>query len=153
VNIAFRPELHIRNLLTGTPVRLVNPDGIALDGIAGVAGAAEALELGMESGTQIGVDRIVMVAGAEFELHTHPGAHILYVLRSRGFIHVDGIDYEMSAGDSVYVPANYPHGVRTDRTAEESLELLAFGVPHLPLTSTSRMTLVEGGRGVASPDG
>jgi quercetin dioxygenase-like cupin family protein len=66
----------------------------------------------------------------------------LYVLASRGFIHIDGTDYLMTQGDSVYVPANYPHGVKTDPTVEQPLEILAFGVPHAPLDSRHRMTLV-----------
>ena len=93
-------------------------------------------------GMRIGVDRIVLQPGSEFELHTHPGDHILYVLSSRGIIHVDGTDFVMRAGDTVYVPANYAHGVRTEPSVSDPLEILAFGVPHTPLDSPRRMTVV-----------
>lgn len=139
----FNPREHIQNILTGSHVKLYNPDGSVLPGISGVSGVAEFLE----SGTEIGADRIIMESGARFELHTHPGAHILYVLRSRGYIHIAGIDYEMAEGDTVYVPAEFPHGVKTNQEVAEPLELLAFGVPHMPVDSRSRMKLVDQGGG------
>lgn len=137
--VRFDPDTHIRNVFTGPESLLYDSDGVVLKGIRGTAGAAELIERGME----VGADRITMESGAEFELHTHPGAHILYVLSSRGYIHVDGIDYEMVAGDTVYVPADYAHGVKTNHTVREPLELLSFGVPHMPLDSTRRMTVVK----------
>ncbi|MER7460026.1 cupin domain-containing protein [Micromonospora sp. NPDC126480] len=135
----FDPQRHIQNLSTGQERKLLSNDGSILDGILGVPGAAELIETGVE----IGVDRIVMSPGAEFELHTHPGAHILYVLKSRGFIHVDGVDYDMVEGDSVYVPARFAHGVKTNRSVDEPFEILAFGVPHMPIDSRDRMTVVR----------
>ncbi|MFJ4963928.1 cupin domain-containing protein [Streptomyces sp. NPDC088729] len=134
----FDAQRHIRNVLEKRAVLLAGPDGVALSGIEGVEGAAEMIDRDVE----IGVDRLVIRPGSAFELHTHPGAHLLYVLRARGVIHVDGIDYEIGPGDTIYVPARYAHGVRTHRAAREPFELLAFGVPHMPLTSPERMTLV-----------
>jgi quercetin dioxygenase-like cupin family protein len=135
----FEMSEHIRNVFTEPEVKLLNEDGEVLSGITGVAGVADIIDSGME----IGADRLVMQPGAAFELHTHPGAHILYVLRNRGFIHVDGVDYEMVEGDTVYVPANFAHGVRTALDTDDVLEILAFGVPHMPVDSTERMTLVR----------
>lgn len=135
----FDPDKHILNIFTEPEVKMLSSDGSVLMGILGVAGASEVIE----SGVEIGADRIIMQPGAAFELHTHPGAHILYVLESRGFIHIDGVDYEMTKGDTVYVPANYAHGVKTNRQVAEPFQLLAFGVPHMPVTSTERMTLVS----------
>ncbi|WP_424184733.1 cupin domain-containing protein [Actinokineospora sp. G85] len=134
----FDPAKHIQNVYSGAVVNVFEPDGTALPGISGVVGAVEKLE----SGKEIGADRIVMKPGAEFELHTHPGAHILFVLKSRGHIHIDGVDYEMREGDTVFVPADFAHGVRTIPDNDEALEFVAFGFPHMPLTSTERMTLV-----------
>lgn len=136
----FEAKQHIRNVVTGPEAKLLSSDGSVLPGILGVAGATEVLESGME----IGVDRIIMASGSEFALHTHPGAHILYVLRSCGFIHVDGVDYELGPGETVYVPAQFPHGVKTNPQVAEPFEILAFGVPHMPLDSDRRMTLVAG---------
>ncbi|WP_338597086.1 cupin domain-containing protein [Saccharopolyspora sp. SCSIO 74807] len=134
----FSPGKHIKNLKTGPKVGLVDSNEVPLEGILGVAGAVETID----AAVNIGADRLIMQPGSEFELHTHPGAHILYVLSSRGFIHVDGVDYEMGDGDTVYVPANYAHGVKTDPTVSKPLEIVAFGVPHMPLESSDRMELV-----------
>jgi quercetin dioxygenase-like cupin family protein len=135
----FDPTTHIQNVFSGPSVSLFTSAGDVLPGIAGVIGAVADIENGME----VGVDRITMNPGSRFELHIHPGAHILYVLRNRGFIHVDGVDYDMVEGDTVFVPANFAHGVKTNPEVEAPLEFLAFGVPHMALDSTSRMTLVE----------
>ncbi|MEO3871119.1 cupin domain-containing protein [Nonomuraea sp. B12E4] len=137
--VLFDPGKHIRNVFTRPECFLHSSDGTVLEGIRGTSGAAEIIGPGIS----VGADRIKMESGAEFELHTHPGAHILYVLSSRGYIHVDGVDYEMAAGDTVYVPADYPHGVKTDPAVDQPLELLAFGVPHMPIDSTKRMTVVR----------
>jgi hypothetical protein len=41
------------------------------------------------------------------------------------------------------VPANFAHGVKTNPDVDDVLEILAFGVPHMPLDSTNRMRLVN----------
>jgi quercetin dioxygenase-like cupin family protein len=138
-SVRFDPELHIQSVADGPHLELVDHQGNPLPGIVGVPGACETIHLGVE----IGVDRLIMKSGSAFELHTHPGAHVLYVLASRGYIHIDGVDYEMKVGDTVYVPADYAHGVKTDSRVDEPLEILAFGVPHMPVESKDRMTLVE----------
>lgn len=138
--VSFDPEEHVRNVLDGSEVKMLNPDGSVLSGIRGVPGVAEVLDLGV----RMGIDRIVMEPGSRFEVHTHPGGHILYVLKSAGHIHVDGVDHDMEEGDTVYVPANFPHGIRTNPRVASALELLAIGVPHMPIDSTTRMTLVDG---------
>jgi quercetin dioxygenase-like cupin family protein len=135
----FEMSEHVQNVLTGPEVALFTDDGSVVPGIAGVSGVSDVIDAGLE----IGADRLIMQPGSAFELHTHPGAHILYVLRNRGFIHVDGVDYEMTEGDTVYVPANFAHGVRTNPDVDDVLEILAFGVPHMPVDSTKRMTLVK----------
>ncbi|HEX7309081.1 cupin domain-containing protein [Lentzea sp.] len=138
-DVRFDPETHIQSVQEGPYLELVDHHGRPLEGILGVPGVAEQIGLGVP----IGADRLVMQPGTAFELHTHPGAHILYVLASRGFIHVDGVDYEMKAGDTVFVPADYAHGVKTNAKVSEPLQILAFGVPHMPVESKDRMTLVE----------
>ncbi len=138
--VRFDPKKHIRHIFEEPDIPLLHSDGTVLSGIVGRPGVGEDACVGM----RIGVDRIVMSPASEFELPTHAGDHILYVLASRGFIHVDGTDYAMRAGDSIYVPANYAHGVKTDPQVPEPLEILAFGVPHMPLSSRQRMTVVGG---------
>jgi mannose-6-phosphate isomerase-like protein (cupin superfamily) len=139
MDTVFNPDLHIRNVCREPEVKLVDSRHQIIPGILGVVGAGELIE----NGIPIGADRLVMEPGSQFELHTHPGAHILYVIRSRGFIHIDGVDYEMGEGDTVFVPANYAHGVKSNTAVADPLEIVAFGVPHMPLESAERMTLVE----------
>ncbi|MFL6128904.1 MAG: cupin domain-containing protein [Mycobacteriales bacterium] len=139
MDLKFDPDRHIRSVRHGRLVSLLDSERRVLRGVRGIVGVFEELD----DGTEIGADRLIMESGSEFELHTHPGAHILYVLRSRGHIHVDGVDYEIGEGDTVLVPARYVHGVRTMRSVAAPLEILAFGVPHLPLASAERMTLVN----------
>lgn len=85
-----------------------------------------------------------MRPGTRFDLHEHPGGHILYVLSGEGGIIIDCTSYPLRVGDSVFIPAEYSHGV----VAAESgapLCFLAFGVPHRTLDSDDRMRLLNGG--------
>jgi len=134
----FDPRKHIRNVSGGPELNLLGPDGTVLPGIAGVIGASARLR-----DAEIGVDRIIMKPGSEFEMHTHPGAHILYVLKAHGYICIDNINYELAEGDTVYVPADFAHAVRTNPLVNESFDLLSFGVPHVPLESAKRMAFVQ----------
>jgi quercetin dioxygenase-like cupin family protein len=146
MSLLFDPNLHIRSVAGIPDTKLLSSDGAVLEGIMGSVGASEIID----SGVEIGVDRLYMEPGSAFELHTHPGAHILYVLKSRGCIHINGVDYELGQGDTVYVPADYAHGIKTNPLVEQPFELLAFGVPHMPLSSQDRMTLVEAPEQVVS---
>jgi quercetin dioxygenase-like cupin family protein len=134
--------------VAGRTVRIVNLDaspredlsdgaGGRLDGVFGHAGVRDFLA----GGDPIGVDKLVMQAGTAFGLHTHPGAHVLVVVEGRGVISFEGAEYEMRAGDTVFVPATYAHAVGAAK--DSGVSLLAFGVPHMPLSSDHRMTLVE----------
>jgi quercetin dioxygenase-like cupin family protein len=133
----FHPQEHIQNLLAKPAVVMFDDLGQQINGVTGVPGAA-GLTTG---GTRIGLDKIVMTAGSAFPLHVHDGDHLLYVLAGSGGIHVDGVDYELHAGDTIYVPADYPHGVLGPESGPP-LCILAFGVPHHPIDSTTRMRLV-----------
>jgi quercetin dioxygenase-like cupin family protein len=135
----FNLDKHVCNIAAEPDAKLISSDGSILLGIMGLAGAAEVIENGWE----VGVDRLKMEPGSAFELHTHPGAHILYVLRSQGYIRIDGVDHELVEGDTVYVPAKHAHGIKTNPRVSQPFELLAFGVPHMPISSRERMTLID----------
>jgi hypothetical protein len=45
----------------------------------------------------------------------HPGDHVLVGHGGAGMVHVDGVDYPVWPGVSVFVAADQPHGVRTFR--------------------------------------
>jgi len=135
----FKNEKHIKNVLKGEWTELFDEEGNKLKGIRGRVGVHEV----KVDSTEVGVDMIEMSPGSAFPLHTHDGDHILYGISGNGSIHINGVDYPMEPGDSVFVPAEYPHGVKTNPKATKVFELLAFGHPHKQLDATSRMQIVD----------
>ncbi len=133
----FNPLLHIVNLEGKLADGVNDGTGGVFSDIRGRSGVRAA----MPNGVAIGVDLIEMAAGTAFEPHTHSGAHVLVVREGRGSIAIDGIDYPLREGDSVYVPADYAHGVSAG--SDSGMLFIAFGVPHLPISSPDRMTLVK----------
>jgi len=116
--------------------------GIQLEGIEGSEGAAGIL--GDEWGnSEMGLDYIVMKPGTQFPLHTHPGSHILYILDGPGVVHIEGVDYQVVTGDSIFVPAVFPHGVKTNPEHLRDFRFLAVGYPHHKVDSTTRMTVIR----------
>ena len=136
--VKFDPAMHIRNIRKRHLEEVSDGRGGALQGVSGLSGAGAVLD----SGDPVGVDSIAMQPGSAFALHTHPGAHILVITEGEGIISVDGTDHVIREGDSVFVPALYPHAVR----ASDSLgvSFLAFGIPHRPVSALDRMSLVKG---------
>jgi len=134
----FIGKAHIRNLLEGEWVGMVNDQGEQMEGIRGRAGVA-ALTL---EGRVIGSDLIEMQPDHAFPLHSHAGQHILYVVRGTGVIHMDGVDHPIREGDTIFVPAEYPHGVKTPKGAPGPLVLLAIGYPHRRIDAQDRMYTV-----------
>ncbi len=135
---AERRTSHILNLLTVPAQAMFDDRSTLLRGIVGFAGATAA----SASGLALGVDRVRMAVGTHFPLHIHAGDHLLYILSGTGFLHFDGTDHQLSPGDSIFVPAEHPHGVRGPERGDP-LEFLAFGVPHHPVGSATRMTVVH----------
>lgn len=134
----FAQAEHIRNVLAGDWVDLFDEYGHKLEGIRGRMGAA-----GMTvAGHEIGADLIEMQPGSAFPLHVHPGDHILYVLSGPGIVHVDGVDHWVGTGDTIFIPAEYPHGVKTLSSAPP-LVFLAVGCPHKHVSARDRMRLVS----------
>jgi quercetin dioxygenase-like cupin family protein len=56
---------------------------------------------------------------------------------------VDGTDHKVAEGDTIFIAAEYPHGVKTDPTYSGVFTFAAFGHPHMALESRDRMKLVE----------
>ena len=132
-------EEHIRNVLEGEWVEMVNEDGQMLQGIRGRAGTsaltAEEIELG--------ADVIEMRPGSVFLLHVHPGDHMLYIIQGEGLVHVDGVGHRVREGGTLFIPAEYPHGVKTFDTAYGPLVFLAVGYPHKHIGARDRMRLAK----------
>lgn len=137
VQRSFSPVEHIRNIIATEPVAMYDETGQQLDGIAGANGVRGYTHAGIA----IGLDRIVMQRGSAFPLHAHEGDHVLWVLSGNGWLRINGINYPLSEGDAVYVPADYPHGV-LGPTVDTPLEILSFGVPHHRIQSLERMRLM-----------
>lgn len=133
-------EDYIKNVLAGEYTELYDELGNPLPGIKGRMGVTAVTEAGHD----IGVDYICMSPGSQFPLHVHPGDHILYILSSQiGMVHVNGKDLVVKEGDSVFIPAEFPHGVKTHPEATEEFKFLAFGHPHKHLDATDRMHQVN----------
>jgi quercetin dioxygenase-like cupin family protein len=139
----FSASDHIRNLLAGEWLELLDDQGKRLPGIRGRAGVAAFTQEGFE----IGADLIEMQPGSAFPHHIHSGEHILYVIVGHGLVHVDGTDHPIQAGDTIFIPAEYPHNVRSPQAAGP-LILLTVGYPHKGLAAHDRMRSL--GRGAAA---
>jgi mannose-6-phosphate isomerase-like protein (cupin superfamily) len=112
--------------------------GVLLEGIQGGEGAK-----GILDGAEMGLDIIAMQPFTEFPLHTHEGSHVLYILEGEGRVHIEGVDYAVYVGDSVFIPADLPHGVLTSLRHNEPFKFLAIGYPHHLVESTTRMQVVR----------
>lgn len=129
-------EEHLRNVLTGEWVSMFDSNGKLFQGIRGRIGAGATTV----DGTEIGVDLIEMQPGSEFPLHVHDGDHILYVLSGAGSVHIEGVDLLVCAGDTIFIAAELPHGVKgPPASALEPLIFLAFGHPHKHVDAHDRM--------------
>ena len=136
---AFQKSDHIKNLGEGEWASLYDEHGSELRGIRGRMGAYSVSLTGHE----IGVDLIEMQPGSAFPLHVHPGDHILFVLKGTGCVSIDSVDHVVTEGDTIFIPAEYPHGVKTLPVYDFPFTFLAFGHPHKHLDATDRMRLVS----------
>jgi quercetin dioxygenase-like cupin family protein/DNA-binding XRE family transcriptional regulator len=50
--------------------------------------------------------------GEPSEPHEHPGAEIIYVLRGKLVVNLEGEDFTLGAGDSMYFDCTHPHSYR-----------------------------------------
>lgn len=136
--MAFDPIKHKIHIDRGASLKaMVNDRGQEIPGATGASGVVEDIE-----GGKIGIDKIQLLPDSSFVPHTHPGHHILYVLRGRGFMTIGDQEYSMNRGDTLYVEANQPHAMRSTKT--HRLIVLAIGFPHKAIDAADRMTVVEG---------
>jgi quercetin dioxygenase-like cupin family protein len=127
------------NLDQSELIPLVNEHGEELPGIRGRKGV-KAIRV---NGEELGVDLIEMDVGSAFPLHTHPGDHILFVLEGQGGVVINGEFHRVVKNDSIFIAAEYPHGVRGPVQPEDApFRFLAVGIPHMELDSRDRMKLV-----------
>ncbi len=131
----FNPAEHIRTILEGAWLEMVDERGEPLLGIRGRAGVAAPTQAGLE----IGLDLIELQPGSAFPPHVHSGEHLLYVLSGEGLAHIDGADHRITMGEVIFIAAHYPHSVSNPADAPAPLRLLTVGYPHKPVSARDRM--------------
>ena len=52
------------------------------------------------------------VARDHVRLHTHAGVELIYTLKGRLTVHIDGHEHALESGDSMYFDSGLPHGYR-----------------------------------------
>lgn len=130
---------HVRHLDDGPWLPMHAPDGSVLVGIDGKSGVRGT----KTDGTHIGADFIRMQPGAKFELHVHEGEHEIYFISGNGYVHINGVDIPVTAGNLIHIPGEYPHGVWVAEDAPEPFVFVPTGHPHHPVHSHTRMRLVD----------
>jgi len=122
----------IRNLYRAEWVQLIP----GARGCAGVRGFPSDISDEL-SNLPLGIDLLEMEPGAAFPTHTHGGAHILFILKGKGTVTMDGTVYPTEPGDCFYIPGHFAHGV----AAIEKHSFLAIGFPHRALNDPLRMDI------------
>ncbi|MCG8483541.1 MAG: cupin domain-containing protein [Clostridia bacterium] len=56
--------------------------------------------------------------------HTHDWPHINYVVKGKGKVHIDGVDYRIEEGSYAYVPSNALH--QFINTGDDALEFICI---------------------------
>lgn len=111
-----------------------------LPGIRGQRGV-QGFPLGEEANIPMGIDLLDMESGTQFPLHTHPGAHILFILEGQGTVTIGDHVYTTRPGDCFFIPGGLQHGVG----APQHHQFLSIGFPHKSLEDPSRMDIVDPG--------
>lgn len=62
-----------------------------------------------EEGPNFALRRFIMQPGGGMPLHTNTVEHEQYVLRGKAQIGIDGQEYQVQAGNVVFIPAGAPH--------------------------------------------
>ncbi len=82
-----------------------------------------------QEGPHFAMRRFVMQPGGGMPEHTNTVEHEQYVLRGRARIAIGADEFEVRAGDVVFIPAGAPHWYQN--VGEEDFEFLCI-IPNLP---------------------
>jgi quercetin dioxygenase-like cupin family protein len=99
-------------------------------------GSSALLQVDPDGRTDLSVIRERIGVGDRIPRHRHDIDEVVLYERGRGLVHLDGVDIEVSEGDSAFIPAGAVHGTRN--VGAEPLELRAV----FPSTRV-RMEMVE----------
>lgn len=102
--------------------------------------ATQAMAAALVTNGYIGVDLINVPDGGGFAPHTHPGDHLLIIVRGEGTITYDGRIYGTRAGQVYLIEGAIPHAVGG---VSGGHAILAVGAPHRLPDSPERMALTE----------
>jgi quercetin dioxygenase-like cupin family protein len=80
-------------------------------------------------GPSFAMRRFIMQPGGGMPRHTNTVEHEQYVLRGRAHIGVDADEYDVVAGDVVFIPEGVPHFYRN--SGDEPFEFLCL-IPNRP---------------------
>ena len=88
-------------------------------------GAADGMSKGVlisddDGAPNFAIRRFVLDAGASVPKHTNEVEHEQHVLSGRYVVGIDGEEYEVEAGDSLFIPAGVVHWYRNDADEEGS---------------------------------
>jgi len=78
---------------------------------------------------------IILEPNTTVGAHRHNCEELLYILSGRGIITVDGKEYEVEKGDSVYIKENLLHGPQKNTGDKELKYLYVVSLPLRPATS------------------
>jgi quercetin dioxygenase-like cupin family protein len=82
-----------------------------------------------EEGPHFAMRRFVMEPGGEIPEHTNTVEHEQYVLQGHAKIGIGGNEFEVRAGDAIFIPKGAPHWYKN--TGEENFEFLCL-IPNQP---------------------
>jgi quercetin dioxygenase-like cupin family protein len=102
---------------------------VPVEPIAAGNGASRQVLIGPEVGPNFAMRRFMMEPGGGIPAHTNTVEHEQYVLRGRARIGVGREEFDVEAGNVLYIPAGMPHWYSV--VGDEPFEFLCM-VPNLP---------------------
>jgi quercetin dioxygenase-like cupin family protein len=93
------------------------------------SGTLRQVLIGADEGPNFQMRRFIMKPGGGMPRHTNTVEHEQYVLRGCARIAMGDEEFEVKAGDVVFIPGGVPHSYRA--TGDEPFEFLCI-VPNLP---------------------
>jgi quercetin dioxygenase-like cupin family protein len=94
-------------------------------------------------------DLINFPRGGGIATHSHPGAHILLVLRGCGILTLNGLECPLEPGDVYLVRAGVQHSIRVpdgedgEGIPQSGLTLLSVANDHVPADSPKRSEFIR----------
>jgi quercetin dioxygenase-like cupin family protein len=79
-------------------------------------------------------------AGSRLPEHQHPQEQIAHVVKGRMRLIVSGVPHEMTAGESLYIGSNVPHGAET---IDDTTVIDTFSPPREDYLAVDRAATAE----------